>query len=51
MEDRHQLAAYPLRIDVNLRDWLAEQAKENGRSLNREIEYRLKQQQRQEAQV
>lgn len=41
--ERHQLAPYPLRMPIELREALQSAAKENMRSLNAEILFRLQQ--------
>ena len=43
MNDRHQVTPYPLRMEQELRDRIAEAAKNNNRSMNAEIVSRLEQ--------
>lgn len=48
MADRLQIVPFPLRIPVEMKDWLKHKAIDNRRSLSKEIEYRLEQSRQQE---
>jgi hypothetical protein len=49
--DRHQMAAYPLRLPSELKAWLQQRAAENRRSLNAEVIITLEKAQKQEKAV